>query len=157
MSLTYPVATERGTSMPSTVRGNLPVESGKVAMVVAGQSLDRAMLWSAVERFGWRLLIGRGLDAVRSIESSDLAAILFDPEGVEGTWMGSIDVLKRIHPGVPLIACLAITESAHWPLLRDSGVFHAIHVPLLDREVFQSLGFAWAASSRTGIRRIAAA
>ena len=157
MSLTYPVATERGTSMPKIARTNSPVESGKIVMVVTGQTLDRTILWDAAERFGWHLLLGRGLDVFRSAESYDIAAILFDPEGVEGTWMGSIGILKGIYPGVPLIACLNITESAHWPLLRDSGVFHAIHVPLLDREVFQSFGFAWAASSRKAIHHLSAA
>jgi len=161
MSLRYPVASERGTSIGQPALLQPQTDSQKKVIVLSSNPPDPAVLKRTAELFGWGVLIGSDPRVVPPIETSRIAAILFDPPGVEGkedaSWSDAIATIRGIHPNVPLIACLSMSDGAEWVYLRQAGAFHALHVPVLDGELYQSLGFVWAAASRISLLRTNAA
>ncbi|MEP6716405.1 MAG: hypothetical protein ABJC09_12610 [Terriglobia bacterium] len=109
-----------------------------------GDWIDIKLLRSAARPHGWDATTATTLTALRSIKTDRIAAILFDRQAVRDNWPNAASLLRTVHPGVPLIACLRFSEAGEWSGLRQAGVFHAVHSPLSHSEICQSLGFVWA-------------
>jgi hypothetical protein len=120
MNLPHAAASERG-----------------IVITLNGRPLDHVRVRRTAGCFGWDLRAPDEPATISSLDRRRIAAIVFNSEGVEATWSDAAAALNRIHHGVPLIACLAISEVVHWAPLRDKSVFHSLCVPLNDREAFR--------------------
>jgi len=116
----------------------------KCLVTLAAAPLDSGILNRVARYFGWDVLHVRSLASLEPIDSSRVAAILFDREAAGHTWLDAASSLRRMKPGVRLVACHGFFEPVPWPELAAAGVFHALRVPLIESEVHQSLGFVWA-------------
>jgi hypothetical protein len=84
-----------------------------------------------------------------------------DAVGVGFSWLEIIRTLRRSLPDVRLVVCHGFGDTFDWKELCEAGAFHALRLPLLERELRQSLGFIWEAEKRLAaaspVRSIAAA
>jgi hypothetical protein len=119
----------------------------KCLVTLAAAPLDSGILNRVARYFGWDVLHVRSLASLEPIDSSRIAAILFDREAAGHTWLDAASSLRRMKPGVRLVACHGFFEPVPWPELAAAGVFHALRVPLIESEVHQSLGLS---GPRTG-------
>ena len=88
-----------------------------VQTVVAftGDWIEIKALRSAAAMYGWNAITATTPTALRSIETDRIAAILFDRQAVRGSWPHAASLLRKVHPGVPLIACLRFSEAGNGP------------------------------------------
>jgi hypothetical protein len=116
--------------------------------VLTSGEIDSAPIMAAARAFGWNTLTLKTLASVEKLPLDTVAAILFDRAAAGGSWPEAASRLRRIAPGIPLIACHHITEKLDWPAVSDAGAFHGVRVPLNEDELRQSFGYVWAAMQR---------
>ena len=100
--------------------------------------------------FGWsleRVFSGDGLR--RMAAGRNVVAVLFDPSSLKILWDQALRLVLEAAPGSHPILCHRFSEAIPWDEVVEAGAFHSLRLPLDLREVRQSFGFVWAATSRT--------
>ncbi len=114
-------------------------------VVMPGPSpMDLSSLDTVAEEFGWKIVLVKDPDQVENIRVSHMPlAVLFhrDAFGPGYSWSEAIRLLRRLVPGVSLVALQGFSETADWQELSEAGAFHSLWLPLKTNEVRQSLGF----------------
>jgi hypothetical protein len=124
--------------------GNLIVMPGKV-------EVDVRVLRSVAREFGWIADIAHDLpEAAEAQAYTKIVAAFLHRDGVgsQCSWPEAVRLFRFVLPNVRVIACHGLSEAIDWPALREAGTFHALHLPLKENEVRQSLGFVWQAEER---------
>ncbi|HVW85759.1 MAG TPA: hypothetical protein VHB50_13815 [Bryobacteraceae bacterium] len=133
--------------LQTVIHNHMPgfsVRRRQCIVTLTQDEFDREILERAAGGFGWDVIPARSLSDMLAIDAERIAALVFDRETAGApAWPDAGAMLRRLRPGVRLVACLRFSEVVHWAALRDSGVFHAVQAPLKDNEVLQSLGFVW--------------
>lgn len=117
---------------------------------------DTVPLDLLVEKFGWSLEKAATFNSLRDLAAGrDVVAVLFEASMWSLPWSEVLRLVLDAAPNALPILCHRFSDTLPWPELADAGAFHAMPLPLASGEVRQSLGFVWAARSRTDKRRTA--
>jgi hypothetical protein len=100
--------------------------------------------------FGWSLERAFSREGLRKLASELIVpVVLFDPNGLKMEWREALHLVREAAPGSYPIFCHRFSEAIPWFELVEAGAFHSLRLPLDLREVRQSFGFVWAATSGT--------
>lgn len=114
-------------------------------LVVLGNLGSRA-LDQAITGFPWSLEDADGFRHLRDLDRErKVVAVLFEPYTFDLTWNEALKSVREAAPTALPIACHRFSDAIDWPQLADGGAFHALRLPLDERELRQSLGFVWTA------------
>lgn len=99
-------------------------------LIAEDNLLNQKIISIMVERLGWRYtLVGDGLKAVQSCESSDFDAVLMDIDmPVMNGWDATIEI-KKIKPDLPIIALTAFSEEIFRQRSFEVGMDHFLAKP----------------------------
>lgn len=138
---------------------------GKAIVVMRGPGqLDMTVLNDVAGDFHWIVHVARDLhQAAELVAQFSTVAVLATHHavGLEFSWLEIIRLLRGTLPDARLVVCHGFGEVFDWTQLCNAGAFHALQLPLQERELRQSLGFIWEAEKRRTaprpVRKIAAA
>jgi DNA-binding NtrC family response regulator len=115
-------------------------------LLVGDFSGERVDLSQISAQFGWMVEIVASPDDVCHLP--DTTSII---AGMIDLRLDGCAVLRKIRqqlPGARLVACCGFQPQSDWTELRDAGAYHMVRMPFDPVEVFQSLGFLYAALKR---------
>src|SRR5579862_9774780 len=114
-------------------------------VVLAGSlPVGRVALGTLVSELGWSLAEAGSLHDLRTLRfRHSVVAVLFNPASLGMSWnRGLWSVLNAAPDALPIL-CHTSGENVDWTSAAEAGAFHSLLLPLEEREVRQSLGFAW--------------
>src|SRR5258706_12991592 len=118
-------------------------------LVLGNLPADLAMLDRVAVEFGWSLKKAANFDALRRPSvHRDAVAVLFEASMWSLSWQEVLEMVIDAAPAACPILCHRLSASLDWPELSAAGAFHALAIPIHEREARQSLGFACAAQAR---------
>jgi len=135
-------------------QGNSGMRSAVV--ILENLSVGNLPLEDLAEEFGWsleRAFSGDGLS--RLAAERIIPAVLFHPGGLRMSWQEALRLVREAAPVSHPILCHRFSEAIPWSELVQAGAFHSLRLPLDLREVRQSFGFVWAATSKSSTNLVA--
>ncbi len=127
-----------------------PMSNGTLILLgnLASHALDNAIV-----RFPWSLEEADGFGHLRDLHCQrKLVAVLFEPYTFGLTWNEALKSVREAAPTALPIACHRFSDAIDWPQLAEGGAFHALRLPLDERELRQSFGFVWTACRQEPIK-----
>jgi hypothetical protein len=118
-------------------------------VILENLSIGSLPLEDLAGEFDWsleRVFSREGLS--RLAAKRRVAAVLFDPGGLKMPWNQALLLVREAAPESHPILCHRFSETIPWDEVVEAGAFHSLRLPLDLREVRQSFGFVWAATSR---------
>jgi len=119
-------------------------------VILENLSIGSLPLEDLAGEFGWSLERVFSLEDLSKLAAQrTVVAVLVDPSGLKMLWNQALRLVLEAAPGCHPIFCHRFSEAIPWSELVEVGAFHSLRLPLDLREVRQSFGFVWAATSRT--------
>ena len=114
-------------------------------LIVLG-NLASSAIHQAITGFPWSLEDADGFRHLRDLHRErKVVAVLFEPYTFDLTWNEALKSVREAAPTALPIVCHRFSDVIDWPQLAEGGAFHALRLPLDERELRQSFGFVWAA------------
>jgi DNA-binding NtrC family response regulator len=117
-------------------------------VILENLSIGNLPLEALAAEFGWSLERVFSHEALSRLAAERIVpAVLFDPRSLRMAWHQAPAFVRQEAPNSHPILCYRFSELITWSELVNAGAFHSLRLPLDLREVRQSFGFVWAATS----------